>query len=358
VTLEQSDDIANHFFSPEQRFEFGLPSFLGCSLCDLSAITNVDEAIDIFYCLVGFVHSCHLPEVHEVNLPIYPDFLSQLLSAYLQIKDYDPHRFVWLIEAIKDHCHVNSRTFRSLCDQVVQLFADGATNETDMSRVRSVTILSTSPSIHGIAALQNAVNRVFMRIIQSQRIFAHQYLFGGFIACGWTEDAANGEPPDVISLELRVWRLYLTNLIRRIDRLSDVPKTLIAAFLDDSLLFLTMYYGEVQASKAYSLKLRMDLLEIVRIFEQCYPITMRSDTKQKLWYLLFLVAISGCADDDISQVVKTDCQERDEIYLGLAHNDRGFNDYKTALCRLSLKFEEEFELFPTMTQFIRANYGA
>jgi hypothetical protein len=61
---------------------------------------------------------------------------------------------------------------------------------------------------------------------------------------------------------------------------------LIAAFMDDSLMFLNAYYGEVQASRTYSLKLRMDILEIVRLFEEYYPIKMPVDTKQKLWYLL------------------------------------------------------------------------
>jgi hypothetical protein len=88
----------------------------------------------------------------------------------------------------------------------------------------------------------------------------------------------------------------------------------------------------------------MDILDIVRLFEKHYPIKMQIDTKEKLWYLLFLVAISGCS-------------ERDEIFLGVKHNDREFENYRLAFCRLSQKFESEFDTVPRMTEFVRANYG-
>jgi hypothetical protein len=141
------------------------------------------------------------------------------------------------------------------------------------------------------------------------------------------------------------------------EKFPDIPKLVTVAFMDDSLLWLNQYYGEVQASKRFSVKLRKEVLEIVRLFEECYPIKMPADTKQKLWYLLLVVAISGASNEDLANVTKADCKERDEVYLGLAHTDKDFVDYRAALSRLSIKFEAEFELFPTMVQFVRANYN-
>jgi hypothetical protein len=48
VTLTQSDDISSHFFTAEQRFDFGLDSFLRCQLCDHNSVKTVDDVIDIF----------------------------------------------------------------------------------------------------------------------------------------------------------------------------------------------------------------------------------------------------------------------------------------------------------------------
>jgi hypothetical protein len=357
VTLPQSDEISRHFFTAQERFEFSLSSFLSCSLCDLKAFVSIDDAIDVFYCLVGFIDSCHLGDGYIINDPEYLDFLGQLLAASLQIKDYDARRFVWLLEAMKLHCSISPTSFRSICENTVQLYADEKTNETPLSRLRSVSITSTSPSLQLIPGTKDAVMAIFTGMMQTQREFAHRYLFGSFASTSWTNDRRNEDLPNAIGPGVIVWRLYLTNLVHRLEAMPEVPMTLVAAFLDDSLVFLQTYYGEIQASKRYSVKLRMELLEIVRVFTQYYPGQVPAATKQKLWYLLLLVAISGCSPDDLERVAKTDCPEKNEVYLGLRHDDKDFEDYRTALCRLSKKFEAELELFPTMTQFVRAHYG-
>jgi hypothetical protein len=279
------------------------------------------------------------------------------LAAFLQIKEYDPNRFVWLIETMRENAFLSITVFRQICESTLEIFADGKTNESALSRLRSIIILSTSPTFQQIPTLKLVVDITFTKIVETQRDFANRYLFGGFIACGWTAEYADGEPSDQISVQLRLWRLYLVNLIARIEQIPEIPKFLITAFMDDSLIFFNGYYGEVQASKTYSVRLRMDILELVHLFEIYYPMKIPIEIKQKLWYLLLLVAISGCSETDLEHVIKQDCKESDELFLGVGHTDREFNDYLLALCRLTQKFETEFEHFPSMTQFVRAKYG-
>jgi hypothetical protein len=259
---------------------------------------------------------------------------------------------------MRENISLAATTFRQTCESTLEIFADGKTNESPLSRLKSVIVLSTSPTFQQIPTLKNVINTTFAKTTETHRDFANRYIFGSFIACGWNSGHADGEPPDQISAQLRVWRLYLVNLAARVEQAPEIPKCLIAAFMDDSLLFFNAYYGGVQASKAYSLRLRMDILEVVRLFETRYPIKIPHAAKHKIWYLLLLVAISGCSEADLAQVTKQDCTERDEIFLGLAHTDRDFNDYPLALSRLAQKFESEFEHFPSMTQFVRAKHNS
>jgi hypothetical protein len=95
----------------------------------------------------------------------------------------------------------------------------------------------------------------------------------------------------------------------------------------------------------------MDLLEIIAFCHKYYPGQMEIATKKKLWYLLYVVVISGCSDGGLEDVDQKDLSG-DELYLGIEHTDKDFNHY--ALSKLSAKFISE--VFQPMIQFIRANY--
>jgi hypothetical protein len=76
-----------------------------------------------------------------------------------------------------------------------------------------------------------------------------------------------------------------------------------------------------------------------------------------LWFLLFVVAISGAEEADLRDIVPAQCEEEQELFLGLEHTNRELLDYRTALCRLRPKFEAEFaEGFSSMVSFLRQNY--
>jgi hypothetical protein len=83
---------------------------------------------------------------------------------------------------------------------------------------------------------------------------------------------------------------------------------------------------------------------------------MGKDLLKNLWYLLYLVAVSGAPDEILAGVPGKDCAEKDQPFLGLAHNETDFTDYKEALARLRKKLESEPAAFPTMVQYVRAKF--
>jgi hypothetical protein len=80
-------------------------------------------------------------------------------------------------------------------------------------------------------------------------------------------------------------------------------------------------------------------------------------TKQALWFLLFIVAISGASDGDLQKVQPEFGPQDQEIFLGVGHTDRELLDYPRALSMLRPKFESEFaEVFGSMVTFLTRNY--
>jgi hypothetical protein len=115
VTLEESDKIAAMFFRPDMRFEFDLDSFLQCPLCDLVEVKTMGRVIDVFYCLIGYIDSCHLKPDYVATAPSFVDFIDRLLLAFLQSRGFDPRRFVWMIEKMSELAHLAEQMFRAAC---------------------------------------------------------------------------------------------------------------------------------------------------------------------------------------------------------------------------------------------------
>jgi len=338
------------------RLAFGLDSFLNCTLCDIAAIKSVDDAVDIFYCAVGYLRSCHLELDYDLKAPQFIEFTTGLLRNCLNVEDFDADQFVWLLESIREHFCLSSASFRSVCESVLGLISSGKIAQTGLDLLNAVSIISTSPSLQQFSILAETVNLVFQQVVDEITRFLNRFIFGSFIEISW-DGEGDPEPPDQISTPLRLWKLYLTNIAEKVREHPALPDVLIVAFLDESLVFLSNYYGEVQATRTYSVKLRMDLLELIAVCAQYYPGNMDHAIKKKLWYLLYVVAISGCEDGNLVGVKPKECREKDEVYLGLKFTDRDLCDYPEALARLSAKFASEAEVFEPMTKFIRTNYS-
>jgi hypothetical protein len=356
VTLEQSEEIASHFFSSEMRFAFSLDSFLNCTLCDIQGIKSVDEAVDIFYCVVGFLQSCHLDSHFEVKAPEYIEFVVGLLTNPLAQPDFDAHQFVWLVESVREHFHLSAAAFRRVCESVLNTIRDLRLCQTGLNLLEKVSIISSSPSLGEFPVLAETVDKIFALVVVDMRNFVQTYIFSCYVRCGW-DRVLWDESPIELCLPLRLWKIYLKNYVGRVRSHPEIPGQVVAVFLDISLHFFESYYGEVQAIREYARKLRMDLLEIVMLIKDNYPGTMTIETKTRLWFLLFLVAVSGAEDQDLIDISQKDCDQADDVFLGLEHSEKDFVDYKEALCRLSKKLEASQEVRQNMVQFVRKKYS-
>jgi hypothetical protein len=355
VTQEESDRICTMFFLPEMRFEFGLVSFLQCSLCSTEGELTMARLIDTFYCVLGYIDSCHLPQGYVAKDPHYAEFLEKLLLCFLRARGCDARRFVWMVEKINEFGHLSDDGFHVLCNHAIQAYVAGKTSLQGLARLQGMLIISTSPALQEFPSLRVAVGKVFQQVITEQHEFAHRYVFGSFGTLVWNGYHCE-QPPDEVSCPVRSWRLCLSNLSRRVKARPEIPETVIVAFLDDSLAFLEPYYGEVQPSRELALRVRMDIVAIVSTIADAYPGTMPLSTKQKLWFLLLILAITGASDADLRDVRSQGSPHDQEVFLGLDHNDRGFLDCHTALCMLGSKFESDFEdSFASMAAFLRHN---
>jgi hypothetical protein len=353
ITQAQSDELASQFFSPEKVFEFGLDSFLGCSLCDFSHVTEDGDLIDMFYSTVGFLRSCHFPDKFEIKQSGFHDFTAKLLTTFSSRPSFDGNAFVWLVEAIREHFRLSAATFKSICERVLIEFSKRQVAGDPILYFEQVIAISTSPFLQAIPALKDTVNAVFQNVVQAEQAFAHLYIFGGCINSVWTTKRAADSPSE----PLRAWDLFISRLIGRCRPLKALASKVIALVIDDSMWYFMGYYGEVQPSKERAANLRMDIFAIIDLCVKYYPDKMPSEFLKKVWYLLYIAAVSGASDAEVGDVKHADCAEKDQPYLGLEHTDREFKDYKVALARLSKKFESEFDVFPTMVSFIRTNYA-
>lgn len=370
VTLEQSRQLAAKFFSPEMLFEFGVESFLASELADFSNVKTEDDIIDMFYAAVGFIRSCNLAANYEINDQGFIDFVKQLLTNFPQIPDFDAHQFVWLIESIQDHMHIPQSVLKPICESVVTDYVKQPIKDDAFSRLYKMCIISTSPFLQQISMLQNSINLVFKNVLKEQRKFVHKYIFGSYVHIIWDngdlKDQKTKKKVEVDDDEIEdftrpsdplyEWKLYITNLARRVKSKSELPVMLIIDCVNDSLDFFTAYYSEVQPLKNNSAKLRIDIFELVTTIKEVYPGDIPEDKLKNMWFLLYIAAVSGAPKELLDDVKHMNSPKGNDPFLGLEHTSSEFKDYKVALGRLSMKFEIEFESFPIMVKFIRKKY--
>lgn len=352
VTLNQSQMIATAFFSPVMLFEFGFDSFYTSRLCDFKNIMNEEALVDIFYAIAGFVSACRLEPTYVSNVPQYLELIRKLLSMFIKLQDFDPYRFVWLVEAIHEHLHCPNTLLKQTCVDVIQDYLNEEEKHA-INKLYKLCVISTSPFLHQLDILRESIDSIFQTVIEEQRLFIRKYIFICFTCNDWT-----GPRTNKITEPLHCWILYLENLAFRIKDKPELPILLLVDFINDSLSLFAGYYGEVQPTKEKSVNLRIDIFAIVDRIILCYPTEIPPDALKMIWYLLYIAAISGATDFELENIGLTfiDSDEPDTPYLGLEKTQSEFLDYKIALERLGKKFESEKSTLPKMIQFVRQNY--
>lgn len=350
ITLHQSQLLAAAFFTPGMLFEFGFDTFLKSNLCDFTNATNEEALIDNFYAIAGFVSACNLDTTYVTNIPQYNDTIRQILLLFTQLHDFDAYRFVWLVEVIHEHLHLANNTLKQICDEIIQDYVN-LEEKRSINKLHKICVISTSPFLHSLPILRESINSIFQGVIEEQRHFVRKYIFGCFATNDWT-----GLRVNQISEPLRCWRLYLFNLSYRINDKPELPNLLLADFLDDSLSLFVGYYGGVQPTKEKSVNLRIDIFNILELITQFYPNEMSNNTLRRLWYLLYVAAVSGASEKDLENLQFKDSNKSSLPSLGLERSNTEFADYRLALEILGKKFENEKDSFDNMVKFIRRNY--
>lgn len=355
VTLEQSRQISAKFFPSNILFEYGFDSFLASGLCDFSQVTNEDEYIDIFYATVGFMRACNLDDNYQVKdgaLAKLTEFSQKILLGYISIPDFDPNKFVWLIEVMNQNLHMPSESIKKICETVLKEFSEQNSTETSsLTRLQQICTISTSPLLQKIPLLKETLNKVFETTVLDQRKFVHRYIFGSFVNYVW-----EGEAQPNLSDPLVEWKLFIINLSARLEDRPELPKLLLSDIIANSLPYFVGYYGEVQPSIERSVNLRMDIFEIVNVCVKYHPGAISTETLKLIWYLLYIAAVSGAKDEDLNISNYEDPPQDNQPFLGLKHSDHEFDNYRKALAVLGKKFEQENDVIPDMVKFIRTNY--
>jgi hypothetical protein len=352
VTLNQSQILAITYFTPMQLFEFGFPAFSQSSLCEMTRINNDEALVDIFYAVAGFVAACELPANYVARIPCYMEFIRNLLTQFVALPDFDAQRFIWLVEAIRQHLRVDARAFLSLCEGVIQGFADDKSDTDSLSRLHKLCIISTSPFLRDLDSIPALIDRFYRVVIMERRDFVRKFIFAGYAGVDW--DAAAGRLSD----PCQAWCLFLKSCVAQMTERRELPGQLLATILDDSLHFFVGYYGGVQTSQTRAAAFRLELFTIVKTIDENYTEEMTENMVRQMHYLLYLAAVSGATDLELESCAPAaEPIDPAQKFLGLEVAGSDFVDYEIALGKLAKYFEGEFSSFPAMATFVRANYA-
>ncbi|KAH0786502.1 hypothetical protein GPJ56_009573 [Histomonas meleagridis] len=353
VTSKQSHELATKFFTPVMLFEYGIDSFLHSELCNFSKVQTEDDVIDIFYAAAGYIRICKLPNNYKITNTNFITFVSRILTTFVRLSEFDAEHFVWLSESIHEHYPLDPPNYTSIFSDTISEYTNSKVVDSSLHKLQKLRIISTSPLFHDLPILKEKVNEFFNLALNDLHNFLFKYIFGCFVHISWDSEETEG----CISEPLESWKLFLINFSNKAKQHSEIPIELIKDFIKYSLSYFVGYYGEVQASKGRAVDLRRDIFQVVDLCTKYFPGKLGRGSLEKIWYLLYIVAVSGAEDDMLNNVKQEDFAESDQPYLGLKHNDEDFSDYKMALTRLSKKFESEFEAFPAMVEFVRKNYA-
>ncbi|KAH0787367.1 hypothetical protein GPJ56_008719 [Histomonas meleagridis] len=350
VTVHQAQLIAATYFKPSMLFEFGISSFLHSSTCDFASITNEEALVDVFYGIIGFINGCDLDKKYETSNKEYLDFTLKLLQIFIHFEDFDSYRFVWVIEAIKDNFRIATSTFRTMCEKVLEEYSKSE-DKRPLNKLHKLCVISTSPFLCNFPIVKETIENEFKLQIIAQRKFSRKYVFSCFSTIDWSTRSTVST-----TIPYKSWRLFLENLNATIQEKPELPILILADFINDSLTAFNGIYGVAQPTRERSVILRMDIFAIVDSIVQFYPMEMDETILNKIWYLLYIAAISGATVNELEEIEYSEAPEPSDPLLGLERNATGFIDYRKALGRLGQKFKDEKESLELMIKFIRQNY--
>jgi AcrR family transcriptional regulator len=349
VTLNECRLLARNSFTPIQLFEFGFAAFSECSLCDMKTVNNDEALIDVFYAVAGFVSACDLPANYSTRLPCYLSFLSSMLEHFMNLPDFDPHRLVWLIEMINIHLHIASHPFMELCESLIRRFAEADNESSLMNKLHKLCVISTSPVLGAVASIHDSIDTMFDQVVDEQREFVRKYIFPSFAIADWL-GVGGGDA-------YAAWRLWLTNFIQRMNDRVELPRSLLAGVVEDLLDLFVGYYGGLQPARRPAVEMRAEIFGIISVIVEVIP-QVSDEMMRQLHRLLLFAALSGMIPEEIptcSPGPVTLGMALADPFLGLAISGADFVDYRTAIRRLSVRFEEDD--FVTMARSMRQNYG-
>lgn len=237
--------------------------------------------------------------------------------------------------------------------EIVNSISEFQSKQPFFNQLHQFSVMLTSPLLSSFPKLSSSIPDAFKQVLAEQRTFVRTYIFGSLVENQW-----DGATPvrTAVSDPIRAWRLYVISFNHKLKKLKDLPQALMIDLILDSLAYFNGYFGEVQATRDHSASLRRDIFAVVETTKQFFPIKIEEKYLQHVWYLLYVVAVSGASDPQCKSAKPTKFQAKDPFFLDLEHNETEFSNYEAALARLSDKFTSEFASFPQMVEYVRKNF--
>ena len=352
ITFKQSQMIAAQFFPPHCLFEFGVKPFLECNLVDFTNIANEEALIDIFYALAGFVRACQLEKSYETQNEDFVECIKKLLTYFVKLPDFDPHRFVWVVEAINSNLRIVTSKLKEVVMDVISSYISKEDTRKPLQKLYKICVFTTSPFMKNFTLLKQGINTVYRLCVEEQRMFIRRYIFASYPLIKYDTDERVLAPTDPAVC----WKLYVTNLSQKLDDKPEIPKMILIDLLDDSLILFEGIFSQIQPTRERAPTLRADIFLVAEVIAQYYPEPIKQDTLKRVWYLLYIAVITGSSEESLNNILPTHQQIPKTPLLGLEHTSTDFNSYPLALGYLSKLFEDEKENYPDMVKFIRAKY--
>ncbi|EAY13847.1 hypothetical protein TVAG_044070 [Trichomonas vaginalis G3] len=350
VTMRQNQELVSLFFTPETLFEYGIKPFMESNVCDFKNVMNEENLIDNFYGVAGFVRACGLSTTFESNNQDYFNFVEKILVNFVNLPDFDPHRFVWLVEACNGNLKIPPATFREICQNTIEKFSQQEFKGQLMQKLYKFCVLSTSPLMQTFPVIQRCIDDTYVQLIEEQRSFSRRYIFSQFTSIEW-----NGKSTGQVCDQLKCWTLFVSNVSLRLADKPELPKMILQDLLDDSMSFFEGFFADAQPTKEKAIDMRCYILHIAETIEEFYPGPIPQNTIYKVWYILFIAAIAGALEHELNDIHYADAPKPDTPTLGLEHSATDFTSYTFALSVLSKKFEVQNDTFTEMFAFIRQN---
>lgn len=347
ATPQQARQIANMLFTPIQLFYFSLNPFLESELCDLTNVKTEELVIDRFYALAGFVRACGLKDKTKVPEK-YLDYVSKLLHIFVNLPDFSAKKFVWLVEMIYAHLHIEKEILLNICASAIETF-----DKREMPVLDKIVYFgrfSTSPLMSILPNLKQHITETFTKVVEFYKVFSKKYIVPSFADLQWI-----GKETGLPSDPLRCWYMYISNLIK-VSQDCPIKRRCLEVYIDQCLQFFTDYYGEVQPTIERSHDVRRDIFSIMDHLQE-WNFTYSEDSYHNIWLLLLIATILG-AEQAIISNLPSPTKTNKSIMLGLEVDESGYNfrDYKLAFSVLLDKFKDEKETIPDMIRFFRENF--